>query len=773
MNAARPAPAKTIVAGDPRRPAMRKLAQAVALACSLGADLALAAPALPDTGTVVQGSASISNPTSSSMQVNVGTSKAVINWNGFSIGNGASVQFIQPGAGSVVLNRVTGSGASLIDGSLQANGQLFLVNPNGVFFGATSHVDVGGLIASTLDIGDNAFMNGSSYVFDKSPGSALGQVVNNGSINIASGGYAGLFGEQVVNGSSGVINTPAGKIALAVGQRVTVSLNSNQLLNFSVDQRALDSAAYVQNAGQLLADGGSVSMTAMVSNALASAVVNQSGLIRAQGVVDKNGEVYLSADGGNIEVSGSIETGALSGAPASTLSLSATGGGITVTSTGSLSANGATGANMYVVATGAVSLNGSISAQSSEGGTNLAVQGSSIALNSANVDSSAFLSSYIIMDASAGGITQNAGGILHSATTASVQDAAAVGGYAFAGINLTSTGAQNLGGTVSASSHGPQGWAVISAASSQDSVTVNNVSVNTDGGGNYANLSLSAAGDVTTTGNLSAAADSGPATSIIAAGGSVQLGGNLSVQGASASNSATLASISAGTGDVRMAPGTSISVSDSASGTSAGAGLSVNATQGQLVLADIGVSSGAGPAQTQLYGANGVTITGNVGTIGNSAQIDIGAAGSAVVVDAGKTVQATGTGGNAQLNVSTPGGSLQIDGSLQTQTPGGGIGRITTNPASPWATPDPILVLADPSQELLGRLLTIARTTPSNPLAGNSLIVLPSWNIVGFGPLSNGSMDAALYEDDGQDSIVPTSEIKGDGAPINAAMIKR
>ena len=776
MYAVRPAPLSTTPVGALRRPVARKLAWAVALACAMGATCALASDVLPTGAVQAQGSISAPVVTGSNMRVNVNSSKAVINWNTFSIGTVNTVQFVQPGASSVVLNRVTGGVASNIDGNLQANGQLFLVNPNGIFFGATSHVDVAGLVASSLDIADNDFMSGS-YLFAKSGGSPLGQVVNNGSINIASGGYAALLGEQVVNGASGVISAPAGRIALAVGERVSVTFDNNQLLNFSVDQRALDSAAYAQNSGQLLADGGRVSMTAMVSNALASAVVNQSGLIRAQGIAEKNGEVYLSADGGNLEVSGSIEVGAQSAAPASTLSLSATNGNISVTNTGSLAASGSNGANLFVVAGGGqVSLDGSISAQSAAGATNIAIQGTSVALNSANISSTGFLSAAIVMDASNGTITQNSAGVVNAATTASVQEATDAGGYASANVSLTSTGAQNLGGSFTTAAHGPQAWSFVSAASSTDAVSVNQVSVRADGGGNYANLSLSAAGNITSTGNLSTFADAGPATSIIAAGGAVQLGGNLSVQGASASNSATLATITANNGDVHMAPSTQISVTDTTTGSSAGAGLSIDASHGQLVLGDINVASTAGPAQTLLHGAGGVTFAGNVGTSGNSAQINVTADGTAVVVNAGQTVQATGTGSGALLNISTPGGSLQIDGTLQTHAPGAS-GRITTNPASPWDTPlytpDPVLQLAfDADQAILTRLLTIARTTPSNPLAGNTLIVLPSWNIVGLSPLANGSMDAALYEDDGQEGIAPTSEIKGDGAPINAAMRK-
>ncbi|HEY4371381.1 MAG TPA: filamentous hemagglutinin N-terminal domain-containing protein [Burkholderiales bacterium] len=750
------------------QPALRKLAGAVALICAMGAGAAFA-DTLPTGGSVAQGSATITTPTGSSMQVNVATSKAVINWNGFSIANGYSVQFVQPGASSVVLNRVTGVNPSSIDGNLSANGQVFLVNPNGVYFGPTAHVDVGGLVASTLDIADSDFASGN-YAFAKVNGSPLGQVFNSGTIN-APGGNVALLGEQVINGASGVINAQQGSITLAAGEHVSVTLGSNQLLSFAVDQRALNNLAYVQNGGQLLADGGSVSMQAMVANAVSSAVVNQSGLIRAAGVADKNGEVYLTADGGNLEVSGSVQVGALSGAPASTLSLSATGGNITVTGTGSLNASGASATNLYAVADGSVSLNGSISASSTEGAANIGIQGTSVALNGANISNSAFFTSSTNIVATTGGITQGAGGVINGATTASAQEASDAGGFTFAGVSLSSTGAQNLAGSISTVSHGPQAGAAVSAVSANDAVSVNQITSQVDGGGTNANISLQGAGNVSTTGNLLASADAGPATANITSGGAVQLGGNLTVQGASSPSSATLATVNATGGDITMAPGTRIAVTDNAGGASAGAGLGITASAGQVTLGDISVISAHGPAQTQIVGANGVTFTGNSLTSGASAYTNISASnGSTVAVDAGKSVQSIASSGGALLNISTPAGTLQIDGTLSAQGPNGNW-RVSTDPASPWdaAGVAPQLAL-DSSQDILSRLLIEARTTPASPFAGNGLVVSPNWSILGMSPLNTGNIDAALYEDDGQDSIIPTSEIKGDGAPINAAM---
>ena len=105
---------------------------------------------LPSGGSVVSGTASIQNTSATQQVITQGSNKAIINWQGFSIGQGNSVQFVQPGASAVVLNRVVGNDASSIFGSLSANGQVFLVNPNGILFGSGSQINVGGLVASTF-----------------------------------------------------------------------------------------------------------------------------------------------------------------------------------------------------------------------------------------------------------------------------------------------------------------------------------------------------------------------------------------------------------------------------------------------------------------------------------------------------------------------------------------------------------------------------------------------------------------------------------------------
>ncbi len=135
------------------------------------------AVALPTGEQVVAGQVTVSRPTSQMMQIDQGTQKGIINWQGFSIGGSEHVNFTQPSASSVTLNRVMGTDPSAIFGRLTANGQIFLTNPNGVLFARGASVDVGSLFATTLSIQDQDFLAGR-YLFSNSGGA--GSVVNQG-----------------------------------------------------------------------------------------------------------------------------------------------------------------------------------------------------------------------------------------------------------------------------------------------------------------------------------------------------------------------------------------------------------------------------------------------------------------------------------------------------------------------------------------------------------------------------------------------------------------
>lgn len=258
----------------------------------------------PVGGSVVAGQASISTaPGLTTIQQQ--SAAAVINWQQFGIGSGETVQFLQPSASAAVLNRVIGGNPSEILGNLTANGRVFLINPQGVMFGAGAQVDVGSLTASTLELSDDDFLAGR-YVL---AGNSDAAVANNGAITARDGGFVVLAGHTVSNG--GLIQTRLGDVVLASGAGLTLDLNDTGLVSYRIDAAALGTAAGVANTGSLMADGGRVFMAARVAQDLVATAVNNSGVIRARSLVEHDGEILLSAEGGDIAHSGVLDASAM------------------------------------------------------------------------------------------------------------------------------------------------------------------------------------------------------------------------------------------------------------------------------------------------------------------------------------------------------------------------------------------------------------------------------------------------------------------------------
>lgn len=176
--------------GGVRRRAVAVLAGSLAMAGAANAG-APPANALPSGMQLVAGQAGVIVQ-GNSMTVSQATQQAIMNWQGFNIGAEALVRFNQPNASAVALNRVVGGEASAIFGRLSSNGKVFLVNPQGVLFGAGAQVNVGGLVATSLGISDQSFLSGS-YNFS---GSGMAAVRNAGSIN-ADGGIVALLAPAV------------------------------------------------------------------------------------------------------------------------------------------------------------------------------------------------------------------------------------------------------------------------------------------------------------------------------------------------------------------------------------------------------------------------------------------------------------------------------------------------------------------------------------------------------------------------------------------------
>ncbi len=277
------------------------------LACAPG--LALANPT---GGNVVAGSATITSLDPNTTRIDQASAQAIINWQSFSIGSQQYVQFRQPDSTSLALNRVVGGSPSSILGRLSANGQVFLVNTRGVYFGPGAQVDVGGMVASIHDISNADFLS-RNYRFSKSRDAPEGaSVVNDGTIRSAEGGYVILAGGEIVN--NGFIEARLGSVVLASGASVTLDLEGDGLISFAVDQAALSQAAGVKNTGQLLADGGRVLMSARVAADLMRTVVNNEGLVQARSVQESPGGVFILAGGGDIEHSGTVDASGMNGA---------------------------------------------------------------------------------------------------------------------------------------------------------------------------------------------------------------------------------------------------------------------------------------------------------------------------------------------------------------------------------------------------------------------------------------------------------------------------
>jgi filamentous hemagglutinin family protein len=233
-----------------------------------------AAHAAPQGGQVVGGSGSI-NQSNLTTNIQQNTQKLAIDWQSYNLNSNEKVNYLQPNSSSIALNRVLGGSASQIFGQINANGQVVLVNPNGIFFSQGASINVGGLIASGLDISSADFMNGN-YLFNEIEGTD-GLVINSGLINASLGGNVGLIGKQVEN--KGVISAQLGSVVMAVGKEAVLTFDNNGLIGVQVTQEVLQDDIGVDpavlNNGDIEANGGRVLLTASVSKNVFSSAVNE------------------------------------------------------------------------------------------------------------------------------------------------------------------------------------------------------------------------------------------------------------------------------------------------------------------------------------------------------------------------------------------------------------------------------------------------------------------------------------------------------------------
>ena len=323
--------------------------------------LGQAANANPVGGTVSSGKATISTPTSGTVQIDQTTKIVIINWSSFNIAGGETTKFVQPNASAIAVNRIGGNDPSTILGSLLANGKVVLINGNGILFGKGATVNVGSLLATTSDASDADIASGKAK-FDKA-GNPNAQIINQGAITAASGGMVGLVAPAVSN--SGTITAKLGTVQLGASNVFTVDFTGDGLVSFPVDGNVVAAAidkngkpveALVVNDGKI--SGGTVILTARAAANLVTNVISMKGEIVATSAHQSGGKIVL--DGGQ---SGDVAVA------------------------GALNASGTSGGSISVVSQGTTSISGTITAKNTTGkGGKIETSGHVLSIGGAKID---------------------------------------------------------------------------------------------------------------------------------------------------------------------------------------------------------------------------------------------------------------------------------------------------------------------------------------------------------------------------------------------------
>ena len=175
--------------------------------------------ALPQGGQVVAGTGSIGTPGGDQMNI-TGSGNVAIDWNSFNVAQGESVKFSGMQA---VLNYVTGNTKSEIFGNISGSGvHVFLVNPNGILFGATASVNVGELTASTRTIDNRKSFDGTAFstLSPEAAQKVRGDIINLGELTadkiLLEGDNISLLNAHMLKSSGN------GNITLRADNKVTV-----------------------------------------------------------------------------------------------------------------------------------------------------------------------------------------------------------------------------------------------------------------------------------------------------------------------------------------------------------------------------------------------------------------------------------------------------------------------------------------------------------------------------------------------------------------------
>ena len=285
----------------------KKMFMVTASLCAVGALTSGFAYAgeLPGGGKVIDGNAHIYQR-GDTLNIDQSTDKAIISWENFSVGKDNTVNFNQPSRDSATLNRVTGDFTSEIAGRINANGSVFLVNPNGIFITADGVVDTGNFVASTLDIDNNDFLNGD-YSFTKN--GSNGVVSNRGTVSVDDGGFVALLGGAVKN--DGFVRAHVGTVGFAGGEKIVMSFGNSDFLRVEVptdkwkdliDADGNKVSATLDLGGKIESRGGFIDITVADASNILRQSISISGIVSANTVSSQDGVISIS--GGTLGIAG-------------------------------------------------------------------------------------------------------------------------------------------------------------------------------------------------------------------------------------------------------------------------------------------------------------------------------------------------------------------------------------------------------------------------------------------------------------------------------------
>ncbi len=239
--------------------------------------------AAPHEPQAVHGTAKVSHPDQNTTVITV-SDKAIVQYRHFSILEGEKVQIKHPSTSSISLHRDVGQFPSQIMGELSSNGKIFLVNPNGIVFGPHSKVNVGSLIASTLDIANSDFISGKyRFTLGEKKGAIvhLGEITSKGNVTFIS----------TVIRNQGVIQAPQGQFDMVAGEIVTVDFHGDGKLSFAVEGKL--KSYILEQLGKVTANQAMVRVAA--ADVIIKSVVNTDGFVEGSQIVKEGGVVRIAS----------------------------------------------------------------------------------------------------------------------------------------------------------------------------------------------------------------------------------------------------------------------------------------------------------------------------------------------------------------------------------------------------------------------------------------------------------------------------------------------